>query len=154
MEQTNLRYLYIWERTLNPNEKVLYENNISSKYTIFLMLVLLILFAIFIFPIPFILFYCLYYTKVSFAYCFTNKRILIHNGWLSRKLISIEYPKITDVHVIEPFIDRVILGSGDVVINTASTNTYEVILENVDNPNEVKKKLDLIIENNKNNLKD
>lgn len=154
MEQTNLRYLYIWERTLNPNEKVLYENNISSKYTIFLMLVLLILFAIFIIPVPFILFYCLYYTKVSFAYCFTNKRILIHKGWLSRKLISIEYPKITDVHVIEPFIDRVILGSGDVIINTAGTNTYEVILENVDNPNEVKKKLDLIIENNKNNLKD
>jgi uncharacterized membrane protein YdbT with pleckstrin-like domain len=139
MHDKPLNYLYIWDRTLNPDEKVLYETNISIRYIFVYLFITFVLFSFLIFPIPVILFYYLFYIRVANAYCFTNKRVLIHKGWLSRKLISIEYPRITDVHVIEPFIDRFITGSGNIIINTAGTRNYESIIENVDNPNEVKK---------------
>lgn len=153
MNEKPLKYSYNWDRTLNPDEKVLYETSIGFRYIVVCLFITLVIFGFLIFPIPILLFYYLYYLRVANAYCFTNKRVLIHKGWLSRKLISIEYPRITDVHVIESFIDRFLFGSGNIIINTAGTRLYEARIENVDNPNDVKKVLDSIIEQSKLDLK-
>ena len=90
------------------------------------------------------MFYYLFYIKVANAYAFTNKRILIHQGWLSTKLTSIDYYQITDTYVLEPFLARVFTKSGHLVVNTAGTSLFEVYLRYVDSPYEVKKKLDLL----------
>ena len=90
------------------------------------------------------LFHFGFYLKVANAYAFTNKRVLIHRGWLSTRITSIDYSKITDVHVYEPFFDRIITHTGNFVINTAGTNVHEVVLQHIEKPYEVKKRLDVI----------
>ena len=62
------------------------------------------------------------------------------NGWLSTSLRSIDYSKITDSSVEEPFIDRVLTKTGYLVIKTASTDA--VIFKSINEPYEIKKRLD------------
>lgn len=95
-----------------------------------------------IFFILVILFYFGFYLKVANAYAFTGDRVLIHKGWLSTKLISTEYQKITDVTVDEPFISRIIFKTGSITVNTAGTSAREIVLKNIEHPYQVKKKLD------------
>ena len=96
----------------------------------------------FIIPISILLFYYLFYIKRANIYVFTNKRVLIHSGWLSTNLISVDYNKITDVTVTEKFFQRVFTKSGDIKIDTAGTTRSTIILDNVNKPYEIKSKLD------------
>ncbi|MDD3284305.1 MAG: PH domain-containing protein [Patescibacteria group bacterium] len=97
----------------------------------------------------FTIFYFLFYLKISNIYVFTNKRILIHKGWLSTNMISVEYDKITDVRVQENFIYKILTKTGNLLINTASTSDTEIILLHVENPYNLKKILDSLIHNKK-----
>jgi uncharacterized membrane protein YdbT with pleckstrin-like domain len=139
----------IWDKTLSDNEKVEFEFSIGKRY----IKTCLIIWGIISFPLLFsfglgiitflsALFYYGYYLKISNAYAFTNKRVLIHRGWLSTRTTSIDYQKITDVHIQEPFFDRVITHTGSIAINTAGSGGLEVILRNVESPYEIKKRLD------------
>lgn len=87
-------------------------------------------------------FYYAFYLKVANAYAFSGDRVLIHKGWLSTKLISTEYQKITNVTVHDPFISRIITKTGTLVIDTAGTSGKEIQLTRIERPYEVKKKLD------------
>ena len=145
-----MNYSKVWEKVLAEDEKVIYEFSISNKYINF-SLIFFLLFSIILsfvlIGIPlliYVLFYYLFYIKVANAYAFTNKRILIHQGWLSTKLTSIDYYQITDTYVLEPFLARIFTKSGHLVVNTAGTSLFEVYLRYVDYPYEVKKKLDLL----------
>ena len=69
----------------------------------------------------------------------TNKRILIHKGWLSTQAISVDYNKITDIIVVEPFFSRIFYKSGHLAINTAGTGLHEIVLRNIPTPYETKK---------------
>lgn len=145
-----MNYSKVWEKVLAEDEKVIYEFSISNKYINF-SLIFFLLFSIILsfvlIGIPlliYVLFYYLFYIKVANAYAFTNKRILIHQGWLSTKLTSIDYYQVTDTYVLEPFFARVFTNSGHLVVNTAGTSLFEVYLRYVDSPYEVKKKLDLL----------
>lgn len=144
-----MKYEKIWNKTLSADEKVEVEFSIGDRYRNFK----LIIWGIISFPFLFIfgmgiiifliaLFYFGYYLKVANAYAFTNKRVLIHRGWLSTHTISVDYSKITDVHVSESFLDRIITHTGNIIINTAGTNFAEIILRNVKSPYEIKKQLD------------
>lgn len=144
-----MKYEKIWQKTLSSNEKVEFEFSIGDRYRKFGLIIWAIislpfLFAsgigIFIFLIA--LFYYGFYLKAANAYAFTNKRVLIHRGWLSTNTISIDYSKITDVHVQEPFLDKIITHTGNLAINTAGTTFHEVILKHIKSPYEVKKQLD------------
>jgi twitching motility protein PilT len=75
-------------------------------------------------------------------YAFTNKRVLIHRGWLSTNLISVDYHKITDIYVKEGFLQRILFKSGTIAIDTAGTGGKEITLSNVANPYKLKKLLD------------
>jgi len=147
--ENNLKYQRIWDKVLSNGEEVKYEFSISDKYLKFLLVtgILLSIPFMFVFGIGFLLlgfylFYCLYYAKVANAYAFTNKRILIHRGWLNTSLVSVDYHKITDVFVIENFLDRIFYKSGHLAINTAGTDNHEIILKNIATPYEIKKILD------------
>ena len=87
-------------------------------------------------------FYFGFYLKTANAFAFTNKRILVHRGWLSTKLISTDYTKVTDAMVTEPFLDRIIYHTGSLEIDSAGTNRENVVLAHVEHPYEIKKKLD------------
>ncbi|MCL4417347.1 MAG: PH domain-containing protein [Actinobacteria bacterium] len=149
MEKASLKYENIWKKSLSDGERIEYEFSISSRYR----KIYLILWGVISIPFLFgfglgivifliALFYYGYYLKVANAFAFTNKRVLAHKGWLSTKMISADYSKITDVFVEEPILDKIITHTGHLALNTAGTGIHEIVLKHIENPYEVKKKLD------------
>lgn len=154
----------VWDKVLNSKEKVEFEFSISERYCkisfwvfsiislFFLFPILLLIFSnskiiafvLFALLIVFFWFVFIFYTKVSNVFSFTNKRILIHRGWLNTKIISVDYDKITDVIIIQPFIEKLLFKTGEMKINTAGTGSHEIVLRHISEPYEIKKKLDLI----------
>lgn len=154
----------LWDKMLGNDEEIHYEFSIGRKYRMFkiysflLILlvsssVLLVLFGfaniivlamigVLVLFFLFELFYYGFYVPRANAYVLTNKRIIIHRGWLSTHTISIDYNKITDMSVAQSFFDRVVTDSGSIRINTAGTGEHEIILNHIQTPYEVKKKLD------------
>jgi len=145
-----MNYEHIWRKTLGSSESVKYEFSVGNRYRMFGLigwgLVGVLLFfsmmPLGVVVIAVVAFYFAFYLKVANAYAFTDHRVLIHTGWLSTKLVSTEYQKITDVTVHEPFFSRIFFHTGSLEINTAGTNREEVILKHIEHPYEVKKKLD------------
>ena len=136
-----MNYEKIWNKTLSSDEKVEYEFSIGGRYIKFGLIIWGIISLPFLFAAGFgilifliALFYYGFYLKVANAYAFTNKRVLIHRGWLSTNTTSIDYSKITDVHIQEPFFDRIITHTGHIAINTAGTTLHEVILKHIESP--------------------
>ncbi len=145
-----MNYNNIWKKVLSKDEKIEYEFSIGDRYlkigfilstmvSISMMFVevrsgtILLFLSWFLFA---------FYFRVANAYALTNKRILIHKGWLSTQLTSIDYSKITDINVREPFFERIIAHTGYIYINTAGTDREEAILPSIDKPYEVKKRID------------
>jgi uncharacterized membrane protein YdbT with pleckstrin-like domain len=75
------------------------------------------------------------------AYALTEKRILIHTGWLSTKSTSISYDKIIEISVSESFINKKFTNSGNLVIKTSGIG-HDIILKYIEAPYEVKKMID------------
>jgi uncharacterized membrane protein YdbT with pleckstrin-like domain len=145
-----MEHQHIWDKTLNPSEQVKFEFSIGNRYRTTGMISMIILGAILLFVnwVPalfFILvgvFYYGYYLKASNAYAFTDRRVLVHKGWLSTKMITTEYQKITDVTVSEEILQKWVFGTGGLAINTAGSRGEEIVLHHIERPYEVKKKLD------------
>ncbi len=146
-------YEAIWKKVLKPEENIIEEFTLGKRYILLVQIMLGILGLIFlpifwVFSIILFLltFFMGWYLRQANAYGFTEKRVLIHKGWLSTHLTSIDYDKITDVTVIEPFFGRLICKTGHMSINTAGTGFYEVVLKHIESPYEIKKKLDSVRE--------
>ena len=144
-----MKYEKIWAKTLAAGEKVEFEFSIGDRFRkselaiwAFIGLITLVVGGLGIVVFLIALFKYGFYVKVANAYALTNKRMLIHRGWLSTHTTSVDYSKITDVHVIEPFLERLISHYGNLIVNTAGTTLHEVILKHVEMPYEIKKKLD------------
>jgi uncharacterized membrane protein YdbT with pleckstrin-like domain len=139
----------VWEKILSTGEEVKYEFSIGEKY----IRTYLIVWAVICFPFvfmggaglfvyAFIFCYLKFYLPKANIYGFTNKRILVHTGWLSTNMTSVDYDKITDVYVKESFLDKLLTHTGQISINTAGSNGKEIVLSHINAPYEVKKKLD------------
>lgn len=150
-----MKYEHIWKKLLSKEEKIEYQFSISSRYTTFGLVIwgIIALFfiianfwlGILIFAI--IVFYYKFYLPTANAYAFTNKRVLMHTGWLSTHAISVDYSKITDIHIIEPFLDKTIINTGHIAIITAGTTRDQIVLQHIESPYEVKKILDSLMDN-------
>lgn len=146
-----MKYKDIWQKTLADDEKVEYEFSIGEQY-LKVMFIIWTVISVLLLPLggvgilvfAYIAFKYKFYLKVANAYALTNKRIIIHKGWLSTSTTSVDYGRITDVHVYEPFIDRVFTKTGNFAVSTAGTNSFEIVVHHVDNPYELKKKLDIL----------
>ena len=142
----------IWNKILSPGEEIKFEFSLGKRYIclakVFFSVLGIPLLFFYGLGIIFILFgtFWAWYLRRSNNYAFTNRRILILKGWLSTNLTSIDYDKITDVRVEQPFFDRVFLKTGILIINTAGTTAQEIILTLIENPYQVKQKLDEIRE--------
>lgn len=136
----------MWEKVLSQGEEIKYEFGLGKNYITITTILKIILGIIFLFIPPIGLVIILlgifnyWYLGIANKFAFTNKRVLIYRGWLSTNLISIDYDKITDVVVYEPFINKIVYGIGDISIRTASERQGE--LDYIDQPYEVKKILD------------
>ena len=149
-----MQYENIWQKVLTEGEKVEHEFSISSRYLMYRFILWAIIgFIAWILSEEFMTgaaivavaaFYYLFYKKKANAYAFTSKRVVIHNGWLSTHATSVDYDKITDVRVEEPFIDKLITKTGNFAIITAGTGSQPITLKHVDSPYELKKKLDTL----------
>jgi uncharacterized membrane protein YdbT with pleckstrin-like domain len=147
-----MEYEQVWKKVLRADEVVKHEFSIGKRYRTFNMIVwglvaLLFMtgsigFGVFLFLL--VLFYFGFYLRVANAYALTDKRILIHRGWLSTSAVSVEYTNITDVTIQEPFIERLLTKTGNLLINTAGTGAKEVTLTHITAPYEVRKKIDEI----------
>lgn len=141
---------HIWKKTLGPNESVKLSFTIGNRYRMTGLVVWCLIGALFLFGAAWLgiaiiavaVFYYGFYIQAANAYAFTDHRVLIHTGWLSTKLISTDYSKITDVTVHEPFLSRIFFKTGSIEIDTAGTNRDDVVLKNIELPYEIKKKLD------------
>lgn len=161
-----MEYKDIWQKTLAQDEQIEFEFSISGYYRFFNLFIRIIIAflissllyyfsfelcaLIFLITIACLCFYYIFYLKISNAYAFTNRRVLIHRGWLSTDMKSVNYSAITDTTVIQPFFEWFLTSSGDLHIDTAGTPTQEIILRHIDRPYETKRKLEDI----KNKCKD
>lgn len=146
-----MEHQHIWDKVLGPNEEIKYEFTVGEKYRRLgligfvvtgVICALLQLWFLALVCIGTGAFYFGFYLKAANAYAFTDHRVLSHRGLLSTKMISTEYQKITDVTVIEPFFSRVLFNIGTLEIDTAGTKKQEIVLNDVEAPYEIKKRLD------------
>ncbi len=145
----------IWGKVLGQNEKLEYEFSISDKYINLsfiawsvISIPLLFMMGLGVATFLIALFYFKFYLKRANIYGFTQKRILIHRGWLSTDMISVDYDKITDIHVSESFAEKS-TKTGRLKINTSGSGNTEIILDRIESPYEIKKKLDDLIDNHR-----
>jgi len=155
-----MNYTHIWQKVLANGETVEYEFSISGLYLAFnffirVLISLLIMPFIYIFSAKLamllfalvflcLLFFYFFYLKEANAYALTDSRLIIHRGWLSTDAVCVDYQKITDITVIEPFFECLLMGSGDLRVDTAGTPDHEIILRHIARPYEVRKKLEEI----------
>lgn len=92
----------------------------------------------------FLAFFAPWYLKKANNFALTNKRILVLKGWLSTQLISIDYNKITDIKVEQNFLEKIILKTGAITINTAGSPEPEGVILNIENPYKIKQELEKI----------
>jgi len=146
-----MNYEKIWEKVLGSDEKIEYEFSIGDRYLKVIFVFFTVALVFFFFTVDkysstmlfsLVCFYSFFYAPAANAYALTNKRILIHTGWLSTNLVSVEYSRITDIVVGEQFFEKLIMHSGYLRVNTAGTSSQEIILNHIENPYEVKKKID------------
>lgn len=147
-----MNYDRIWQKIITPGEKIEYQFSIGNRYLFFYWLLWLFISmgSIMVYqspPVPLLLFlgatfFYGFYFRIANAYAFTDHRVLVHRGWLSTNLVSIEYSKITNITVEEPFFTKIFTGTGSLTISTAGSIDGGVQLKHVAKPYQLKKILD------------
>jgi uncharacterized membrane protein YdbT with pleckstrin-like domain len=79
-------------------------------------------------------------------YVITNKRVYAKTGLLNRKATDASFEKITDASISQSFSGR-LFNFGDVRINTAGTQNYEIVFKGVSHPILVRSKIKSVSEN-------
>jgi membrane protein YdbS with pleckstrin-like domain len=147
---------YDWSQVLTPEEKIITQFSISNKYlsinlaALIILAVILVLFTI-IFPEYFIFLVCAsiisvmfgfviysFYLPASEQYALTDKRIVAKQGFFNTNLITVDYDKITDIKVNEYFFSKLVYGCGDLIINTAGSTISEIVMLNIDAPQQIR----------------
>lgn len=120
-----------------------------SQWILSSWLILAVIFVMLV--VPLIIFYNIFYLKISNEFLFTNQRIIVKRGWIETSIKTIYYSQITDISVNQSFLERII-GSGTISISTAGSDGYEVVLYHIKNPYKMKKILyDIKLEYQKKN---
>jgi uncharacterized membrane protein YdbT with pleckstrin-like domain len=139
-----------WKKILSPDEKIQKEFGISKIYYNTILALSLILAAITVTASLFagVLLALLglvywFYLKSAKHYAFTNKRIVLVDAFAGMSANSIDYNQITDIQFEQSFAEQ-ILGIGTFNINTAGTHSPLTSLTFIDNPQNLKQKLDQI----------
>lgn len=145
---------------LGEGERIECEFSLSPRYLNFNLLTwsvigFVVLFLGFIFlPLYFVgvaifiagFFHFGLYLRWANMFAFTNKRILIHRGWLSTSMMSIDYSQVTEVEARQGFIEKLMYHSGTLMINTAGSSDQEAVITNIPDPYTLKQQLTDLME--------
>lgn len=124
-----------YAKYLSPDEEILVVTGISNIY-FWSQLTRLLIPALLIIGIGALA--RLIRKKQSFRYVLTNKRCLIIQGILSRKLITAPLAAVTHITVEQSFQERFFYHCGQIVVITAGYDPREIVIENVAHPVEFK----------------
>jgi membrane protein YdbS with pleckstrin-like domain len=151
-------YQKIWQKITGDGEEVKKEFSKGDRYIKISLIIWLIVAFFFFISEDFrgigvlialiVLFYYPFYLRVANLYGFTDRRVIIHQGWLSTRMISVDYDKVTDVSAKQGILEKILFKTGDIFIATAGTNRREVTLTRIQDPYQVKKELDKIRDEN------
>lgn len=111
------------------------DNNEISSWILNVWIILTLFFIFIIIPI--IIFFNLFYLKISNEFVLTSKRLIVKRGWIETKLKTIYYNRITDISIEQSLIDRII-KSGTLSVSTAGSDGYEAQLIHIRNPYKIK----------------
>ena len=96
--------------------------------------------TIWIFGIGLVFFLWAFLKIYSTEYAITTKRFYCKYGLISRKVSEAHLEKITDIHISQTVIGR-LLNFGSVVVHTAGSNPKELTMLDISNPKSVEKKI-------------
>lgn len=146
---------YQWDKLLTPEEKLLKEFTISSRYRNIIVTLIAIGGIIISFQniLSGILFFVLdaiywWYLKTAKHYAFTNKRVILVESFINKNIISIYFNQLTDMQIDQNIFDQ-LGGWGTITFDTAGTHVPEIQLTLIDDPQAVKKTLDQIIQSSR-----
>lgn len=145
----------LWNKALGQDERIEWEFTLSSRYlniSLFLwtgisLVIIALGFLNIVFFFAGIAVFAISYFRFGFflrwsnLFAFTNRRVLVHRGWLSTSMMSIDYSQITEIEARQGFTQRMLYGSGTLMINTAGSSDQEAVIENVQDPYILKQKL-------------
>ncbi len=77
----------------------------------------------------------------SYKYYLTNRRIIETTGVIAKRTISANLSAVTDIVVNQDVVERFILKTGSILVNTAGSPEAEVVLIGVENPYIYKQKI-------------
>ncbi|HLD25943.1 MAG TPA: PH domain-containing protein [Candidatus Andersenbacteria bacterium] len=142
------RYVRYWRRFLLPDEQLIHAFGVGGAYVfvfwiapmlatlllggvvgianILLGSMFLIATAGFLLPILYLLFFI--------HYAVTNKRVVVREGVLQKRYITVDMKSITDISVRESFLERLLTHTGTIGINTAGSPGIELRLKHVRHP--------------------
>lgn len=66
---------------------------------------------------------------------------MVKKGWLNTKIKSADYDEVSDIEAKQGFFEKIIYGTGTIMISTPGSDGYELIINRIDNPYELKKEL-------------
>lgn len=146
-----VKYSSAWNSMLSPDESLIHEFTIGKLYRyVHAGFWGIVLCAFFIacgawwgslYVLAGLWLYFEVYLKAAHRYAFTSKRVIVRRGWLSTKMFAFDYGQITGVVVRENFLEKILLRTGTLAIDTAGTDRVEVVLQHVERPYELQKKL-------------
>ena len=82
------------------------------------------------------------YLKHTIKYTLTNKRVISQTGLITKKIISVNYDKITDVSASQNLLGKAFYDCGTIFVNTAGTPFHEIMLSDIERPMEIKKEIE------------
>ncbi len=127
---------------LAEGEDIILCFGIGDKY-FWLNAISLAPFTLLLIGLPFL--WKLVHLKHRLTYILTDRRVLIKDGVLSVKTVSVPYDKITHISVKESFINRISFNIGDITIHTAGPTPIEIDLIKVENPVKIKNLIEELI---------
>lgn len=116
---------------LVSNEKPVVVTGIADRF-FWSMFIRYLLLSLFIIGIPNLV--RLIRQKVSFHYIVTNRRFLIVQGILARKVITAPLSAITHITVEQSLTERFFYNCGQVVVITAGYDPREIVIEHISSP--------------------
>jgi len=92
------------------------------------------------------------YISASNKYMLTTRRVIIKQGLLTASITSALFDKITHIDIDQSFFDKFIMREGNIIINTAGTNSRELVLSHVAHPVELKNLIEKLINRERQNF--
>ncbi|MCD6575670.1 MAG: PH domain-containing protein [Nanoarchaeota archaeon] len=128
---------------LQDGEKILRKIAPSRlAFLVWYIIGVILILAVITFPLGILLILYVEFGKVrANKFYITNKRMVSVYTFLTKRLSSVKYSQVTDIHYTQGILGR-LLNYGDIHINTAGTTFMELVFFGVENPEEIEEQIE------------